>query len=61
MAMDKLLFNWLIVFRTMTMEELLNQMTKKAKVESEEAHRQMVAAMNGLASLHIVKDQVMHL
>lgn len=39
----------------MTMEELLNQLIKKAKLESEEAHRQYVAASNGLAALHLVK------
>ena len=39
----------------MTMEELLTQLTKKAKQECEEAHRQYVAAGNGLAALCIIK------
>ncbi|XP_052087534.1 E3 ubiquitin-protein ligase SHPRH-like [Mytilus californianus] len=42
---------------TMTMEELLESLTKKAKTECEEAHRQIVAALNGQAGLHIIKKQ----
>ncbi|CAH1800276.1 unnamed protein product [Owenia fusiformis] len=41
----------------MTMEELLKQLTKKTKTECEEAHRQIVAAHNGLAALYIAKQQ----
>ena len=42
----------------MTMEDLLESLIKKAKVESEEAHRQLVAAHNGMAGLHIMKGEV---
>ncbi|KAK3576517.1 hypothetical protein CHS0354_034193 [Potamilus streckersoni] len=42
---------------TMTMEALLESLTRKARVESEEAHRQLVAAINGLAGLHIIKGE----
>ena len=43
---------------TMTMEELLASLTKKAKLECEEEHRQVVASMNGLSGLHIIRNQV---
>ena len=42
----------------MTMEELLKSLIKKTKVECEEAHRQQVAAMNGLAGLSIIREEV---
>ena len=42
----------------MTMEELLESLTKKAKTECEEAHRQIVASLNGQAGLHIIKGEV---
>ncbi|KAJ8314753.1 hypothetical protein KUTeg_006903 [Tegillarca granosa] len=42
---------------TMTMEELLESLTKKARVECEEAHRQLVGALNGLAAINIIKEQ----
>ncbi len=42
----------------MTMEELLASLTKKAKLECEEEHRQVVASLNGLAGLHIIREQV---
>lgn len=45
---------------TMTMEELLECLTKKAKLECEEAHRQLVAAINGIAGLHIIQEQVIY-
>ena len=49
----------LTVFRsTLSMAELLTKLTKKAKVECEEVHRQKVAALNGLAGLHIIKWEV---
>ena len=49
----------LTVFRsTLSMAELLTKLTKKAKVECEEVHRQKVAALNGLAGLHIIKREV---
>lgn len=34
---------------TMTMDELLEQMIKKSGLECEEANRQYIAALNGLA------------
>ena len=43
---------------TMTMEELLVSMTRKARLECEEAHRQLNAAVNGLAGLHLIQQQV---
>ena len=42
----------------MTMEELLTSLIKKARQECEEAHRQLVAATNGLAGVFIVKEMV---
>ena len=42
----------------MTMEELLTEMTRKAKYECEEAHRQIVFATNGLAGLHVINNNV---
>ncbi|KAL3881583.1 hypothetical protein ACJMK2_028004 [Sinanodonta woodiana] len=42
---------------TMTMEELLESLTRKARIECEEAHRQLVAAINGLAGLNIIKGE----
>ncbi|XP_049758955.1 E3 ubiquitin-protein ligase SHPRH isoform X2 [Elephas maximus indicus] len=42
---------------TMTMEELLTSLRKKCGTECEEAHRQLVCALNGLAGIHIIKDE----
>ncbi|XP_054990476.1 E3 ubiquitin-protein ligase SHPRH [Sorex araneus] len=42
---------------TMTMEELLTSLQKKCGTECEEAHRQLVCALNGLAGIHIIKDE----
>ncbi|XP_033741490.1 E3 ubiquitin-protein ligase SHPRH-like [Pecten maximus] len=42
---------------TMTMEELLESLTKKAQLECEESHRQLVAAINGTAGLHIIREE----
>ena len=42
----------------MLMEELLVQLTKKARLECEESHRQLVAAKNALAGLHIIQNEV---
>lgn len=39
----------------MTMEELLKSLQKKCRVECEEAHRQLVCALNGLAGIHIIR------
>ncbi|XP_035177084.1 E3 ubiquitin-protein ligase SHPRH isoform X2 [Oxyura jamaicensis] len=41
---------------TMTMEELLTSLQKKCRTECEEAHRQLVCALNGLAGIHIIKE-----
>lgn len=37
------------------MEELLKSLQKKCRVECEEAHRQLVCALNGLAGIHIIR------
>lgn len=42
---------------TMTMEELLTSLQRKCGTECEEAHRQLVCALNGLAGIHIIKDE----
>ncbi|XP_034051199.1 E3 ubiquitin-protein ligase SHPRH isoform X2 [Thalassophryne amazonica] len=42
---------------TMTMEELLKSLQKKCRVECEEAHRQLVCALNGMAGIHIIRDE----
>lgn len=41
----------------MTMEELLKSLQKKCRVECEEAHRQLVCALNGLAGIHIIRSK----
>ncbi|CAL4062937.1 unnamed protein product, partial [Meganyctiphanes norvegica] len=43
--------------KTMTMEQLLENLIKKTKVETEEAHRLLVAAMNGLAAIHMIRNE----
>ncbi|XP_064473017.1 E3 ubiquitin-protein ligase SHPRH-like isoform X2 [Ornithodoros turicata] len=43
---------------SLTIEELLTCLIKKTTTECEEAHRLMVAAMNGLAGVHIIKDEL---
>lgn len=42
---------------TMTMEELLKSLQKKCRSECEEAHRQLVCALNGLAGIHIIRGE----
>ncbi|XP_039603460.1 E3 ubiquitin-protein ligase SHPRH [Polypterus senegalus] len=42
---------------TLTMEELLKSLQKKCRVECEEAHRQLVCALNGLAGIHIIRGE----
>lgn len=42
---------------SLTMDELLASLIKKATVECEEAHRRMVSAMNGIAGIHIIRDE----
>ena len=46
-------------FSTLTMEQLLESLTKKAKQEAEESHRALVAAVNGQAGLDIINQQVL--
>lgn len=43
--------------KTMTMEELLVSLIKRAQVECEESQRLRVAAANGLAALHAIKEE----
>ena len=40
------------------MPDLLEKLIQQAKVEGREALRQMVAALNGLAALHIIHEEV---
>lgn len=40
------------------MVELLGSLTKKVRIECEESHRQYVAAMNGMAALAVIDNQV---
>uniref|UniRef100_UPI00398F525C E3 ubiquitin-protein ligase SHPRH isoform X3 n=1 Tax=Pristiophorus japonicus TaxID=55135 RepID=UPI00398F525C len=42
---------------TMTMEELLKSLQKKCCTECEEAHRQLVCALNGLAGIQIIRGE----
>ena len=42
---------------TLTMEELLVTLIKRANLECEESHRLRVAACNGLAALHIIQQR----
>ncbi|XP_051880385.1 E3 ubiquitin-protein ligase SHPRH [Pristis pectinata] len=42
---------------TMTMEELLKSLQRKCSTECEEAHRQLVCALNGLAGIHIIRGE----
>ena len=43
----------------MTMDQLLESLTKKAKLEAEESHRALVASINGQAGLDIIDQQVL--
>ena len=42
----------------MTMAELLESLTAKTRQECEEAHRQLVCALNGQAAVHLMKEEV---
>ncbi len=42
----------------MTMTQLLEKLTKHAKVEATEALRQLVAALNGKAAIYMIKEEV---
>nr|XP_045617516.1 E3 ubiquitin-protein ligase SHPRH-like [Procambarus clarkii]XP_045617517.1 E3 ubiquitin-protein ligase SHPRH-like [Procambarus clarkii] len=43
--------------KTMTMEMLLENLIKKTKLETEEAHRLLISSMNGLAGVHIIQEE----
>ena len=45
--------------QTMTMEQLLEQLVTKAKLEAEEAHRGYIAALNGLAGIDIIEVRLL--
>lgn len=47
---------FLSIKRTMTMPELLATMVSQAKVECEEVLRQLIASLNGIAALFIIKE-----
>lgn len=47
------------VSSAMTMEELLESLTKKSRTECEESHRLLIAAYNGLAGWYIISQQVL--
>ena len=40
------------------MKNLLTAMLGKAEVDTEGAHRQLVCALNGLAAIHCIKNEV---
>ena len=42
---------------TMTMEELMQQMIKKATLECEDANRLYISALNGLGGLDIIEEK----
>jgi len=42
---------------TLTMDKLLETLISKAKLECEEAHRQLLFAFNGLAGIHLLKEE----
>jgi len=42
---------------TMTMEALMDQMIKKSTLECEEANRQYISSLNGLAGLDIIEEK----
>ena len=43
--------------KTLTMEQLLVTLIKRAQVACEESQRQRVVASNGLAALHIIRKE----
>lgn len=43
--------------KTLTMEELLRTLIKRAHVECDDAHRLRVSAVNGQAAIHIIKKE----
>ncbi|XP_072178212.1 E3 ubiquitin-protein ligase SHPRH-like [Diadema setosum] len=44
--------------RHLSMRDLLTNMIGKAEVESDGAHRQLVCALNGLAAIHCIRDEI---
>lgn len=48
----------ILLSSNLTMEELLVSLTKKARLECEEAHRQYVFANNALAAICIINGKV---
>ncbi|XP_030850067.1 E3 ubiquitin-protein ligase SHPRH [Strongylocentrotus purpuratus] len=44
--------------KQLSMEDLLKTMIAKAEVESDGAHRQLVCAMNALAAVHCIKNEL---
>ena len=42
---------------TMTMEELMEQLIKKSKLENEDSNRMYVSSLNGLAGLDIIEEK----
>uniref|UniRef100_A0A8B9P9I9 E3 ubiquitin-protein ligase SHPRH n=1 Tax=Apteryx owenii TaxID=8824 RepID=A0A8B9P9I9_APTOW len=57
LPLQKSFSHLIYIFSTMTMEELLTSLQKKCRTECEEAHRQLVCALNGLAGIHIIKGE----
>ena len=42
--------------RFLTMEELLHKLIQRSRKDCEEAHRQMIFAMNGQAGIFMIQD-----
>lgn len=43
---------------TMSMDQLLDQLIMKAKVECEEAQRALIVSMNGIAAIHLINENL---
>jgi E3 ubiquitin-protein ligase SHPRH len=43
---------------TMTMDQLLDQLILKAKVECEEAQRALIVSINGIAAIHLINENL---
>ena len=46
------------MFRTMSMDELLESLIKKGSIECEESHRQAISSRHGLAGISIINEEV---